>query len=552
MNVTEKILNTADPGLGASQVVELRKFGEKVNRLGVNFAVCDSNGEMICLAECGEFTSSPEQLTAAANEALARIERAETDKNPQVYRTGEFEQIIVYPLKWDTNFFAAIMDAGKKYAEKDRDIAMKLLSEMLTWFTEHFRLLRKAEQEVDAISGELAQTYEELILLHKLSTNMKVTESDSNFLQMACDNLTDIVGVEGIAILLERIVDDEKKLVIAAGSGVINVDDEMSAHLHDRLVVELKNGKEALLDSEVDRPFKYNWPENIRNIIAVPLFGKDKAAVESGAAYGNIIGLMAAANRLDKPDFDSIDVKLFNSVANGCAVFVENGRLFSDLKELFIGSLKALTSSIDAKDQYTRGHSERVAFISRWIAREIAEEEGLDQEQINKIYLAGLLHDIGKVGIDEAVLRKKESLTPEEFEHIKKHPSIGAGILSGIKQMRDIVPGVLYHHERVDGKGYPGNVSGEKMPLISKIIAVADSFDAMTSRRTYRDAMTVEHALEELEKGFGTQFDTRVGNAFIKSDVHRLWNIIQNGFTDIYSSHDFSAYGTYAVGTLIK
>ena len=134
-----------------------------------------------------------------------------------------------------------------------------------------------------------------------------------------------------------------------------------------------------MLDSEVDAPFKYEWPDRIKNIIAVPLYGNEK-----------ISGLMVAINRLDKPDFDSIDVKLFNSVANECAVFIENGRLFTDLKELFIGSLKALTNSIDAKDQYTRGHSERVAFISRWIAERLAEQEPLEEDVIHRIYLAGL------------------------------------------------------------------------------------------------------------------------------------------------------------------
>ncbi len=281
--------------------------------------------------------------------------------------------------------------------------------------------------------------------------------------------------------------------------------------------------------------------------IAVPLFGKDKSVVKGSG--NNIIGLMVAKNRLDKPDFDSTDVKLFNSVANGCAVFVENGRLFKDLKELFIGSLKALTNSIDAKDPYTRGHSERVAFISRWIAEKIASDESLDREQIQKIYLAGLLHDIGKMGIDEAILRKKEKLTDEEFRYIRKHPSIGAGILSGIKQMREIVPGVLYHHERADGKGYPNGLSGVEIPLIGKIIALADSFDAMTSRRTYRKAMNIKEALEEIEKAIGSQFDEKVARAFLDSDIYRLCNIIQNGFSEAFGTGDFSEYETLAVGT---
>jgi HD-GYP domain-containing protein (c-di-GMP phosphodiesterase class II) len=264
------------------------------------------------------------------------------------------------------------------------------------------------------------------------------------------------------------------------------------------------------------------------------------------------MGLMVAINRIDKPDFDSTDVKLFNSVASSCAVFIENGRLFTDLKELFIGSLKALTSSIDAKDQYTRGHSERVAFISRWIAERLSAQEPLEEEQIHRIYLAGLLHDIGKIGIDEAVLRKKGKLTEEELDCIKKHPSIGAGILRAIKQMRDIVPGVLCHHERLDGKGYPGGLVGEQIPLTGKIVGLADSFDAMTSKRTYREARTLEQALAEIEKGIGTQFDAKVARVFLDSDVYQLWDIIQGDFSDIHGSNSFPEYGTAAVGTLIR
>jgi HD-GYP domain-containing protein (c-di-GMP phosphodiesterase class II) len=261
---------------------------------------------------------------------------------------------------------------------------------------------------------------------------------------------------------------------------------------------------------------------------------------------------MVAINRIDKADFDSTDIKLFTSVASGCAVFIENGRLFGDLKDLFVGSLKALTSSIDAKDQYTRGHSERVALISRWLAERWAEVEPLEEEQIHKIYLAGLLHDIGKIGIDESVLRKNGKLTPEERTCIQRHPSIGAGILRGIKQMRDIVPGVLHHHEREDGRGYPDGLTGDEISLTGKIVGLADSFDAMTSRRVYRDALSVEHALSEIHKGLGTQFDARIGQLFLDSDTSQLWAMIQEGDLEGYDTARLAEYGTEAVGTLLR
>jgi len=343
--------------------------------------------------------------------------------------------------------------------------------------------------------------------------------------------------------------------VLSAGSGIIDINDNSINDIYSRLIIEINDGNEVLVDSKFDSLFKYDWPEGINNIIAVPLYGKEKsrAHLQKNTKENNcIIGLTVAVNRVGKYEFDNPDIKLFNSVANSCAVFIENGRLFNDLKTLFIGSLKALTSSIDAKDQYTRGHSERVAFISRWIAERLTETENIDSELIHKIYLAGLLHDIGKIGVTEAILCKDGQLTSAEALAMKAHPSIGAGILSDIKQMNDIIPGVLYHHEQVDGHGYPEGLKGDKIPLIGKIIGLADSFDAMTSKRTYREAMSLDGALQEIKQKLGTQFDEKVGNVFLYSDVLHLWEIMQDGFTSIYEMKNASDYDTMSVGMLIK
>ena len=546
----------------SSQLHQLESFGAKINKFGLNFAVCNADGELVLMCDGGKFKSDERLIIENCSSILEK----EIKGNQSSTIDSRFLPTI---LKRDAHPLAvALIDLGDSSlcivhdvnSDAQYDMSETFLKEMLALLEEHFQGEVEAEEQIEMVSTELARVYEELVLLHKLSTNMRITEPDANFLQMACDNLTDIVSVEGIAILLEKTIEDQKRLVIAAGSGLIDLDERMAAVLYSLLAEEINSGKEALLDSEVDSPFKYHWPENIRNIIAVPLCGKDKADSNSDRIAraqndNRIIGLMVAINRVGKQDFDSTDAQLFNSVANGCAVFIENGGLFNDLKTLFIGSLKALTRSIDAKDEYTRGHSERVAFISRWIAERLAEEEPLEQEQIHRIYLAGLLHDIGKIGIDEAVLRKKGKLTEKEFECIRKHPSIGAGILREIKQMRDIVPGVLYHHERIDGKGYPCGLVGEQIPLIGKIVGLADGFDAMTSKRTYRDAKTVEQALAEIKKGLGTQFDEKVSRVFLNSDLYQLCSIILRKGTDfngVYSSSNFSEYGAAAVGTLIR
>ncbi len=548
--------------LSSSQLRQLESFGNRINKFGANLAVCNATGELVLLCDGGKFQSDEGLIIETCSLVLEKEDKAHQSSPID----GRFLTAV---LKQDAHPVAvALIDLGDSSmvimrdanCDPQYDMPGTLLGEMLGLLAEHFQNQVEAEEQIEMVSTELARVYEELVLLHKLSTNMRVTEPDANFLQMACDSLTEIVNVEGIAILLEKTIEDEKRLVIAAGSGLIDFDNRMAAVLYSLLAEEVNSGKEALLDSEVDSPFKYDWPENIRNIIAVPLCGKDKAEsnpdkITDAQNDNHIMGLMVAINRIGRQDFDSTDAQLFNSVANGCAVFIENGGLFNELKTLFIGSLKALTRSIDAKDQYTRGHSERVAFISRWIAERLAEEEPLEQEQIYRIYLAGLLHDIGKIGIDETVLRKEGKLTDQEFECIRKHPSIGAGILREIKQMHDIVPGVLCHHERIDGKGYPNGLVGDQIPLIGKIVGLADGFDAMTSKRVYRDAKTIEQALAEIRKGLGTQFDEKVGTVFLNGDLYQLCCVIlQNGpdFNGIYDSSHFSEYGAAAVGTLIR
>ena len=553
--------NKTSGRLTSSQLSELESFGAKINKLAVNFAVCNAEGELALLCDGKKFKSDRKLIIDNCTSVLEKeIKGRQTSIIDSRFLAAVLKRggqpLAVVLIDLGDNSLPVMRDENR---DTQYDIRSTLFSEMLGLLAERFQSEVEAQEQIEMVGTELARVYEELVLLHKLSINMRVTEPDANFLQMACDNLTDIVSVEGIAILLEKTIDNEKQLVVAAGSGLIDIDERMAAVLHSLLTEEINSGKEALLDSEVDSPFKHDWPDTIRNIIAVPLCGKDKTEshtdkITRAQNDSRIIGLMVAINRIGKQDFDSTDAQLFNSVANGCAVFIENGRLFNDLKTLFIGSLKALTRSIDAKDQYTRGHSERVAFISRWIAERLAEEGPLEEEQIHRVYLAGLLHDIGKIGIDEAVLRKKGKLTEQEYECIRKHPSIGAGILREIKQMHDIVPGVLYHHERIDGKGYPGGFVGEQIPLIGKIVGLADGFDAMTSKRTYRNARSVEQALEEIKKGLGTQFDERVAGVFLNSDVYRLWDIIiQNGpdFIGIYGSGNFSEYGIAAVGTLI-
>ena len=172
---------------------------------------------------------------------------------------------------------------------------------------------------------------------------------------------------------------------------------------------------------------------------------------------------------------------------------------------------EALATAIDAKDVYTHGHSSRVADYSRMIA----ERAGLPEDECDRIFLAGLLHDVGKIGINDSIINKPGKLTDEEFEEIKSHPVKGNLILSNIHQAPFLSEGAHYHHERYDGKGYPEGISGEDIPRLARIIAVADAYDAMTSKRSYRNPLPQEVVREELVKGTGTQFDPEFSNIMI-------------------------------------
>jgi putative nucleotidyltransferase with HDIG domain len=180
-------------------------------------------------------------------------------------------------------------------------------------------------------------------------------------------------------------------------------------------------------------------------------------------------------------------------------------------RDLFIGSLRAFAAAIDAKDPYTRGHSERVASLSRSIARHL----GLPEETQHKVWIGALLHDVGKIGIDDRILKKGGVLTPEEYEQIQAHPTIGAEILSSIEQLRDMIPAVRWHHEAWNGRGYPDGLRGEAIPLAARIVAVADTFDAITTSRPYQEGYTLDFAVETLSKLAGTRFDAKIVTAFL-------------------------------------
>ncbi len=228
------------------------------------------------------------------------------------------------------------------------------------------------------------------------------------------------------------------------------------------------------------------------------------ACVPAGTA-----GWLVAVKPLNDRLFGTPDIERMQYVASLIATQASNARTYVELKELLFGIIHALTAAIDAKDPTTAGHSERVARI----AVRLAEELPITPQKRSDLYLAGLLHDVGKIGVDDQVLKKAGPLTPDEYRKIQAHVEIGVTILKDLKKLSHILPGVRHHHESLDGTGYPDHLSGEEIPLEARILAVADSFDAMSSDRHYRKRLTPMQIDDVFHKGRGQQWDCTVVDA---------------------------------------
>ncbi|MDA8085465.1 MAG: GAF domain-containing protein [Nitrospiraceae bacterium] len=237
-----------------------------------------------------------------------------------------------------------------------------------------------------------------------------------------------------------------------------------------------------------------------KNMICVPV-----------SSRGRTLGVLQAMNKIG--GFDNSDLDLFIALSNQVAVAMENARLYNELKETFYAVVNAMAETIEKRDPYTAGHTSRVSVYSMSIGRAM----GLQGGEMGNLRLSAILHDIGKIGVRDAVLLKNQRLTPEEETLIRKHVEYGADILGHIPQLREVIPGVRSHHEKYNGTGYPDGTAGEVIPLPARIIAVADTFDAMTTDRPYRKGLSAGQAIAELKRCSGTQFDPSVVAAFVKA-----------------------------------
>ncbi len=264
--------------------------------------------------------------------------------------------------------------------------------------------------------------------------------------------------------------------------------------------------EKPLLVTNIESDPRFSQPNDIQytttSLIAAPLFVK-----------GKVIGVLNINNKHTGEPFTQDDLSLLTTVAGQAAIAVENSNLYKDIRSSYFNTVRALVNALEAKDKYSKGHSERVTLL----AMMIAEEMGLPDDRKQALQHAGVLHDIGKIGIAANILNKAGKLSSEEYEQIKDHPAIGEKILDPINFLKDVKVIVGQHHERYDGKGYPHHKKGSELSLEARILAVADTFDALTSDRPYRKALPFDEAVAEIKRCSASQFDPEVVGVFLKT-----------------------------------
>jgi HD-GYP domain-containing protein (c-di-GMP phosphodiesterase class II) len=401
---------------------------------------------------------------------------------------------VLAPLLGDGHWLGVIM-LGAKTSGRAYSIHDTRFLEVLT--SEAAIAARNAQ-----LFEERNQRVRELTALNRLAFSLGTDTELGTLLKSGLDDIVAVTTADSGSIML--LDHDSGTLSIAASLGI---DPEVAARTRVPVGEQIagwvaETRRPLILVGDSDQRFAGELKrDDIISAISAPVMSKDE-----------VIGVINVNRKTLGEIFSRENLNVVTSFAGQLGSAVENARLYTDLEKTFLGTITALAAAVDAKDPYTFGHSNDVTAY----AVATAEKMGLAPHEIEVIRIGSTLHDIGKIGIDRAILHKPGRLDEDEWAAIRRHPAIGADILAPLDFLGDSLPLVLFHHERYDGKGYPSGVSGESIPLGARIIAVADTFNAMTSDRPYRKALPVEVAVQEVRDNAGTQFDPDVAAAFLE------------------------------------
>ena len=351
----------------------------------------------------------------------------------------------------------------------------------------------------------------DLAALYKIGNVINAQESPARLLAVVMDTVLDVIRAErGFLLLADEGTGDVVPQVVRVrpGSGA-----DAELPVSRPVVQECMEQGVALLCPDLKAEERFcdgdaMLLDHIRSVLCAPL--------ETGDAVAGAIYLDTAS---DGAPFAEHDLDLLTAIARQAGVALHRAQLIEELEQLFVRVVETLVATVEAKDIYTYGHSARVSKLSR----QIGERMGFDRERLEQIKVAGLLHDVGKIGIPETILGKAGKLTDEEWEYIRSHPQIGESIIRqlGSRRLAEVQRIVRHHHEKLDGSGYPDGLSGDAIPLGARVMAVADAYDAMTSNRPYRAPMSSEAAIEELRRHAGAQFEPAAVEALVAARAPR-------------------------------
>jgi len=351
---------------------------------------------------------------------------------------------------------------------------------------------------------DLEKVVERLTTVNQIANILNSILDKDNVLEVIVKTMAKVMNAKICSLMLLNEATNDLEVAFAVGLDGkklrrVRVGEGVSGHV-------AKEGKPLLVvDIEKDPRFQVsmNDPQyTTTSLIAAPLFIK-----------GKVIGILNINNKLSGVPFNQDDLDLLTTVAGQAAIAVENSNLYRDIRSSYFDTVRALVNALEAKDKYSKGHSERVTLL----AMMMADEFDLPDDRKQALQHAGVLHDIGKIGISLNILNKDGKLTGEEYDQIKDHPMIGEKILDPITFLKDVKVIVGEHHERFDGKGYPHQKKGEDLSLEARILSVADTFDALTSDRPYRKALPFDDAVAEISRCSSSQFDPQVVEVFLKT-----------------------------------
>jgi len=361
------------------------------------------------------------------------------------------------------------------------------------------------------MSVAMARRSDVIFTLDEINKSISSTLSHARIIETAIERIGWIIQCNFIAVLVQE--KGELVVQVARASDIAIPGSFSSGNriIGDSLAGDAFEGGGSRHISSLSKIKEPGRPDSslrdagLESLIAIPLVSKE-------AAMGVLL-----LGRIEPGKFSAEDTFAIEKIAAQMAVALENARLYEELRELFISTVASLTNAIDAKSPWTMGHSERVMHLSVAIAREM----GLDDEVTERVRLGGLLHDIGKIGVIDALLDVKAPLSEIEITPMRLHPEMGVAILAPIEKLREVLPGILHHHEWYDGTGYPEGLKGEDIPLEARIIAVADAYDAINSNRPYREMALLPDPLAELFRYVDSQFDPGVVQALARYEAKR-------------------------------